>query len=373
MGSKRSMLLNGLGEAIQSAVPGHKRFVDMFTGSAAVAWHVAQKYDVEVLAGDLQKYSVVLASSVIGRTKPLKRKWLEDWADRATTWEAASDFVGRTKRLQKRIATEDIKSTCDRARDLCAEMPYPISKAYGGYYFSPQQSLTIDALRATLPLNKDARCAALASLIWVASRCAAAPGHTAQSFKPNLTAGEFLKAAWQRDVGACLHQSYDAIAPMFSKRKGAATKTDANDMASTLKEGDIAFLDPPYSGVHYSRFYHVLETLVGGKLVAVSGEGRYPEIGKRPQSKYSLVKSSEDAFEALLKSLASVGTDAIITFPAGEASNGLSGERVTELANQFFRIKSSKVTSRFSTLGGNSRNRDARQPSEEMILTLTAR
>jgi hypothetical protein len=144
-------------------------------------------------------------------------------------------------------------------------------------------------------------------------------------------------------------------------------------LAADLGDGDLAFLDPPYSGVHYSRFYHVLETITTHDPFSVSGAGRYPPRELRPRSNYSVQTTSREALTVLLKTLSSVGSSAIVTFPAGHASNGLSGRMVKEIAGQFFRIKSTKITSRFSTLGGNLKNRDARQQSDELILTLTPR
>lgn len=108
MGSKRSMLLNGLGEAIAEMAPSHRRFVDLFTGSGVVAWHVAQKYDVEVLAGDLQQFCVVLASSVISRTKPLDGRWLDDWIAAADVELRASSILVEAKRLQELFAMQTL-------------------------------------------------------------------------------------------------------------------------------------------------------------------------------------------------------------------------------------------------------------------------
>ena len=192
MGSKRAMLLNGLGEAIAEMVPSHRRFVDLFTGSAAVAWHVAQKHDIDVLACDLQQFCVVLASSVVSRTKPLDGKWLEDWIAAAEKILRASPIFGDARRIQESLCDVNIERASERARKLCRTPSAPIFNAYGGYYFSPLQAMFLDALRLTLPTQRHVRPAALASLIWVASRCAASPGHTAQPFKPNKTAGKYL-------------------------------------------------------------------------------------------------------------------------------------------------------------------------------------
>src|SRR5437764_313563 len=84
MGSKRAMLRNGLGTLLEQEISTATRFVDLFTGSATVANHVAQKFDVPVLASDLQSYSIALASAVIGRTKKLNCATIWDhWLRRA--------------------------------------------------------------------------------------------------------------------------------------------------------------------------------------------------------------------------------------------------------------------------------------------------
>ena len=213
----------------------------------------------------------------------------------------------------------------------------------------------------------------MAALIDVASRCAAAPGHTAQPFKPNNTAGRYLLEAWSKKIPITLKQSVNTISPLYARKKGYAKKDDAITLASELKEGDLVFLDPPYSGVHYSRFYHVLETLTANKTVTVSGKGRYPPRMERPQSKYSVQTRSENALRELLLELSRSGCSVMVTFPAESTSNGLSGTIVEQLAAEFFEIKSLKISSRFSTLGGNRKNRDARKPADELILTLSPR
>ncbi|MFK4502858.1 adenine-specific DNA-methyltransferase [Bradyrhizobium japonicum] len=372
MGSKRAMLLNGLGDALHAGLPGRKRFVDLFTGSAAVAWHVAKQYDVEVIANDLQQFSVVLASSVLSRTSSLSPRSLEAWFERADTLVKGSPIYLRALALQKKLETENIETLALRARELSTHGPTPMVLAYGGYYFSPLQALTLDALRASLPRGQ-ASGSALASLVWAASKCAASPGHTAQPFKANRTAGTFLKTAWQKDVVATAEAAFKKIGSIHSRKRGSAVRENANTLAKQLRATDLVFLDPPYSGVHYSRFYHVLETLVGGQCVEVSGTGRYPPADRRPRSQYSLNAGAKEAFTDLMASLSDVGCDVLVTFPAGSASNGLTGQLVTSIARKYFKISSSKVSSRFSTLGGNRVNREARHAAEELILTLTAR
>ncbi|WP_081366653.1 DNA adenine methylase [Granulibacter bethesdensis] len=372
MGSKRAMLNNGLGEAIKRSISNANRVLDLFTGSAAVAWHVAEKHSKQVLASDLQMYSAVLAAAVIERSEAIHdRLWLESWMRRARARVSAHSAWSDIKALQEVLGDISAKDAAAAARAIVFTTKYPLSRAYGGYYFSPMQSLWLDALRASLPEAEGHRSVALAALIQAASRCAASPGHTAQPFKPNDTAGPFLIEAWRRDLPAIVRARIEDIAPRKASTKGKAYCVNANELAENASKGDLVFVDPPYSGVHYSRFYHVLESVARGDVGDVTGTGRYPQKKDRPMSDFSMLTTSKQAFNDLLAILARRKANVIITFPAGNASNGLSGEEVKKLAANHFNIKEVKVSSRFSTLGGDLKHRAARQQADELILTLS--
>lgn len=375
MGSKRSMLLNGLGEALASALPNVERFVDLFSGSGAVANHVAQHYTLPVHAYDLQHFAAYLARATVARTSTTRSdRWAEKWIIRGLFLVQKSPLYDHASTIQSKILDGAGTSIAIEARDLCTSAPEgSLTKAYGGYYFSPLQVLLIDALRASLPRDPAREQVAIAALIQTASKAAASPGHTAQPFKPNLTAGPYLLGAWRRDLTAWILDSADRIDKQHAHIAGAAEVQDAAIAASSLKEGDLAFVDPPYSSVHYSRFYHVLESLARGEVGDVSGSGRYPHIDQRPSSDYSTTTKAASALAQLFKNIGNTGAQAIVTFPASEASNGLSGDLVKEIAADHFVIAEAKVTSRFSTLGGNRKHREARQDASELILTLTPR
>jgi adenine-specific DNA methylase len=374
MGSKRAMLGNGLGEALAGAMGDTGRVLDLFTGSAAVAWYVAERHGKEVLASDLQTYSTALAAAVIERTTQIvDRDWVEEWMEDAEGQASSHTCWRDAESIQSSLASAPVRDTVSDARSFDFGAAFPLSRAYGGYYFSPWQSLWLDALRKNLPAAEDQRKVALAALIQTASRCAAAPGHTAQPFKPTETAGPYLIDAWQRDLPAIVRARIEDVAPRRARKKGRALCMNASELAEMARPGDLAFVDPPYSGVHYSRFYHVLESVARGYPGEVSGAGRYPDKSDRPSSDFSKLSTSSRAFDELLAILARQGASVIVTFPAARTSNGLSGDDVKALAAAHFRIDEVKVSSRFSTLGGDLKHRAARQQAEEMILTLSSR
>lgn len=373
MGSKRVLLKNGLGHLLDREIKKHIRFVDLFSGSAAVSWFVASRHNVPVWANDLQMYGAVLANAVLHRT------------DRFDAARVYAGWIKRAAAIRARVRLPGMdashKSGVLKAREWCAKQrDLPVTAAYGGHYFGPEQAVWIDVLLQSMP-NSAKRIPALASLVCAANYAVAAPGHTAQPLSPSATALPSIRAAWRRDILARLLLELEWFATHHAFVRGRATVGDANSMARRVREGDLVFLDPPYSAVHYSRFYHVLETVTRQKRVAVSGTGRYPPRSERPESRYSRVTSAADAMEELLSTLAAQGARTIVTFPAHECSNGLSGSLLIEIADQFFKVVEREVTSVFSTLGGNPNSksgaayakRHARLPAGELVIVLQPR
>jgi adenine-specific DNA-methyltransferase len=259
----------------------------------------------------------------------------------------------------------------EAARRLCLrEEGGLVWRSYGGFYFSPGQAVTLDLMLRNLPEDSTERSLCLAALIATASRCAAAPGHTAQPFRPTKAALPFISAAWKKDPLDEAADLLTGLAARFATVPGEAYVGDAVAEAKRLTADDLVILDPPYSAVQYSRFYHVLESIARGEIGPVEGAGRYPPFSERPRSDFSVKSLAETALVDLLKSLADVGCTVVLTFPSAAASNGLSGERVKELAETHFDVVSAKVSMRFSTLGGNNALRPSRHDTHELIVTM---
>lgn len=369
------MLDNGLGSLIETQAQTANRVVDLFCGSGVVAWYASEKTDRQVMAADLQEYAVVLAGSVILRTEPLNADTIAgDWLRKTQSRLESLSCYADALHLGEKTGSPDLAAYVEQSRRMCStlEEDLPISRAYGGYYFGPLQALQLEALRLSLPSERKQQLVALAALLFAASSCAASPGHTAQPFQPTATAGPYLLDAWRRDPTQYCMKALRFLCPRHARVVGKTFTRDALGLVSEIEEGDLVIVDPPYSDVQYSRFYHVLETIAHGTCGKAEGVGRYPPRQERPQSQFSRKTESEFALRDLLKGLRDKRASVILTFPSGESSNGLTGQKVINMAGQFFRIEHQTITGRFSTLGGNSsvNHRPARQPSQELILLL---
>ena len=369
------MLENGLGDLLRDELRDADRLVDLFCGAGSVSWYVATRVGKRVLACDLQQYATTLAAAVIKRTSPhavvdLVRSWIwkaRHWRSQQQEWTVATELDA---------AGHEISEWQIRAQEVCGadgDEEMLVYRCYGGHYFSPVQALAIDSLLAVLPSDGERRDLCLAATIMAASQCVAAPGHTAQPFKATPTGGRFLSEAWQRDPCWYALDSLKRLCPLYARVRGATVVGSAIDVAAGVGGRDLVFVDPPYSAVHYSRFYHVLETIARRQCGEVEGVGRYPPQSERPRSDFSRIGKSATAMRDLLDTLSRRKCTVILTFPEEECSNGLSGMRVEEMAKQRFRVDRKEVWTRFSTLGGNVRDRAARKRARELILVLKAR
>lgn len=384
MGHKGRIVAAITSEVEQIANDAHA-LCDAFCGSGIVAWTLAEAFQRPVLAGDLQKFATVRASGVLSRTRPLTdTTFIERWFKRA---EMLVEEIAGDLRLPKcpeaSMKTKFIapRKAVKRARGYAAKTlrrvllsnghNWPITLAYAGYYYSIEQSLMLDALRATLPSGKEERAVALSALIGAASRCSASPGHTAQPLGIGRRSLPHVIDAWNRHVQDYVRDEIAQLAPRHAKVEGEVKTVSWDKLLDYLSPGDVVFCDPPYSDVQYSRFYHVLETLARGSRVEVSGAGRNPPFEDRPESDFSRKSRSKIEAESLLREAAERELRLVITFPISKQSNGLSAWAFASKAQKYFStVVDREVESTFSTLGGNGtdEHRPARQDRVERII-----
>lgn len=370
MGSKRAMLANGLGETLLAEVRANENgFVDLFSGSGAVSRFVARSTNVRVTAIDLQCFSRDLSDCVIGRVSPLDAdKLWRKWRDTAKQFDLVQKQANEDLTV---AAVHEMRTRCERG-----SLATPLTRAYGGHYFSEYQARCLDALMQALPRESTQATLCRAALIVAASKCSASPGHTAQPLQPTRHSISFICKAWKQDPLVEAQVALQRLAREFAMTRGQALVADANAAVWSLQPRQVVFIDPPYSAVQYSRFYHVLESIAVGASFSPEGAGRYPPSNLRPRSFYSMKGEARFALEELFLALSEIETTCIVTFPNHICSNGLSAAEIESIGSHFFKVDKRFVKSTFSTLGGTSKfdetvqGRAARHLAEEAILVL---
>jgi adenine-specific DNA-methyltransferase len=371
MGGKGHLLRGLLGSEIRRAVRSSARFVDFFSGSGVVSHYVASKFCLPVLSVDLQEYGRALAAAVIERDFRLEPAWFEEaWilpTRHSLKSDVRSEDWARLSRPQGSPAVLECRRLCEQESDSSERL----LRSYGGHYYSPLQALVIQKLWDNLPsTNRDV---ALATLIWCASRCAASPGHTAQPFQPTTALLPHIHSAWNRDPLLEVSNRIRVLSNMYARVVGMAIVADACSLTPEVTAGDLVFIDPPYSDVQYSRFYHVLEGIASGGFDEVFGAGRSPLRINRATSILSFKSLAERTLNELLERVLDHGAAAIVTLPEMTTTNGLSGLQLVKSFRKSAVVSYRRAESLHSTLGGPAESRGARRAIREMVISIRPR
>ena len=168
------------------------------------------------------------------------------------------------------------------------------SRNFGGRYFSKKSAKSIGFIREaiaenTFGLNKRERDIALASLVYSCDRIANTVGHYEAYRKTNFVFKEF---------------EYRLIDPRVSTN-ALIYREDSNLLARKI-ESNVCYVDPPYNSRQYSRFYHLLETLVKWEKPKLEG------VALKPPTENVSSYSTTNATSSLSDLVSSIKSDLII-------------------------------------------------------------
>lgn len=397
LGSKLRFV-EAISAALDQVDPARGGVLDLFAGSGTVSMALAVRR--RVVANDIQEYSRVICSALLtaslpdtGLVEDFKRALVATTRQREQLREAALPVIRfeeaciraalqgehepicdllehgsilaaeRGQRHGRSELQQAIGETVDRLRSVgLAFSPLATSLRYfGGAYFSYGQATELDAL--SLAVEQFGGCrrdVLLAALLSTASEVVNTVGKQfAQPIRPRSKSGHVkrhLVAKIVRDRAIQPLQSYMRWAERYSSRAfaGPAHRVLRADYVQAIEESkglcSVVYADPPYTRDHYSRFYHVLETLalrdnpeIAKNPGAAEGDlsrGLYRE--ERHQSPFCIKSQAEAAFQTLFQNVASSGANLVLSYsPYEKESNArprlMTVERILALASEAFR------------------------------------
>lgn len=376
-------------EHIEAAVAGVRRkegvALDLFSGSGVVSRALAMRQST--ISVDIQAYSQVLADAltrpaaitevllhsiaaevsqhVAKLPKPIRSLMvLEQEAIKSANSPLLADILESGSLIAGRPSGSTFADLHHQARHSIehAGPENTMLCYYGGVYFSYSQAAELDAIvKAVRSLPGDARTTGLAAAMGVASELTSTVGnHFAQPIRPRTRDGA-IKTGWTRRI--CKVRS---VAPLqvfmhycakyleLSPALYPCTpiKGDYRAVLSSLNEGDVGvvYADPPYTRDHYSRFYHVLETLALGDdpgISVVPGAPDRPSRGlyrlQRHQSPFSIRTEVVAAFSQLFEECKRLSAPLVLSYsPSGAGTKARPQPRlmtipqITDLAGGYF-------------------------------------
>ncbi|MFI7585477.1 DNA adenine methylase [Spongisporangium articulatum] len=346
----KSRYLDAIEQAVDRVAGPGRAACDLFAGTSVVSRRLAQSRPV--VSADIQTYSQVLARAL---TRPtafsaaeteallrIARTWLDDvrpaFAD-LLALEAGAVSDADPTRLAALIeggsfelaaaGAPELEQAKRRALESADSARTTLTWYYGGVYFSYAQALELDALRHAI--RGDGRDdTAVAAVMGAASDAVSTVGnHFAQPVQPRRRDGS-LKGSWVTSVARRRQYSVlDGFARRLARyaeltptaHPCTAVRSDFQETLSALgPEVGVIYADPPYTRDHYSRFYHVLETIALDDDPGVSlapgtfGPSRGLYRAERHQSPFSIRTQARPSFRHLMAEAKRLGVPLVLSY-----------------------------------------------------------
>ncbi len=345
MGSKRE-IIDFIEESIIELDVESKWLCDLFSGSSIVAGSLNYKFNIH--ANDIQIYSGILAKTYLSDFGHIKLSFLDEVEDKAVKltkqlYSKYPELVFNYKNTFNLVDFALIEKEQQKLINKDFEIGFHLfTKYYSGTYWSFDQCVWIDSLRAVAEeyIGKPEYYVILSSLIFAMSYTSQSTGHYAQYRDPltNSSMTDILSYR-ERDIWPYFEKKFIELIsiPNYNSQEFKVTSLDYLDCLRIIEDNSIVYADPPYQSVHYSRFYHVLETLVKYDYPKVEYKGRYRE--DRHQSPFCKKTTVSKAFENLFEGVRLKNSHLVLSY---SDTGMITLDEIILIANKVF---SNKYTS----------------------------
>ena len=289
---------------------------DLMCGSGAMSGAFSKRW--ETSASDAQEFSRLLARVQSGGMTKSRATALAD----TVLDSARSRFEAMPPSLEEDVAKEDafihreltptvmedlvrwlerfdeVHSEAERTAESLTSARdewHLFTTLYANLFFGVRQAYEIDCLRFGVDTLADAkeREWALGALICAVSQCAFSyGGHFAQP-KLDVARAENVRAMaeemLQKRSLSVSHEFYSRLISLAIESESTANEVKLvagpwqralDELQASIADRPVCvYLDPPYTRDEYSRYYHLLETMVCYQSGPVSGKGRLPQRG----------------------------------------------------------------------------------------------
>jgi adenine-specific DNA-methyltransferase len=376
-------------EAMDRLDPTRGPVCDLFAGSGTVAY--AASHRRKVVAVDIQRYSATICSALLGpptsRSGPELEMLVLEGEELAALANAAAPLIDLERGALAAASAGDLRPMAEileegalirlgyghiasspALRAAQAEAASRLQRQtlgavclrhFGGVFFSYRQALLIDATLSVIRRHALDQGPLTAALLTAMSRTVNTVGKQfAQPLRLRAKSGQLKRhlrakilADRALDPLAVTAAAVDEYRSLLRTRDDHEVICDDYQAALRRLRGRVSlvFADPPYTRDHYSRYYHVLETMAVGDDPAIAmsnlGGGKLLSRGHyradRHQSDFCIRSKAPDAFRALFAGTRELGVPLLLSysdFDAGENAHPrvLGIKDVKALAEQFF-------------------------------------
>jgi adenine-specific DNA-methyltransferase len=375
MGSKRK-ILDFICEAINENYESGK-LCDLFSGTSILAGSLGKI--IPIHSNDIQKYSEILALTYLSNY---------DWEKYESNIldiiiEKALIYVNKIKNANPRLDFSYLENKTIREfvnfenqqldlinLDFGNLSHHLFTKYYSGTYWSYDQCLWIDAIRKVADEYKEDPIyyVILSSLMFAMSYNSQSTGHYAQ-FRDatSLSSKSDILIYRQKEILPYFINKFNELQNYLgvNQLNHSATSLDYSDCLNLIEPSSLVYADPPYAFVHYSRFYHALETLVKYDYPNIAFKGRYRI--DRHQSPFCKRSEVKDAFKLLFVKIKAKDARLILSY----SNTGMVNlDEILNIGHEYlgnrYVITVKEVDYKHSTMG--RKNDKSREVKEYLII-----
>lgn len=430
LGSKLRML-DTVKEAVDMVDETNGCICDLFAGSGTVSKYFSSYRNV--IAADIQMYSNVLCEATMsGIHRPPNIEKMMNEIMQGDIQEKLANLYGelikyerccieaakenRISKLYEIIEKGSIYIYFSEGKSDCSDelawqlnhlkektieaketesLDSIITRYYGGLYFSYEQAIAMDCIEHFVFNNKGLlKTKTLAALLSTVSEIVNTVGKQfAQPLKVSDGKGKYKTSLLKKILEDRLLNVYTIyekwLRYYFSIGEEVHTHRvlcdDYLNVLESLKESDVRviYADPPYTRYHYSRYYHVLETIclrdnpkitttypngTGGISRAIYREGRH-------QSPFCIKSQAEMAFDKMFAKIKELNVPLVLSYSPFDASQAVTPrlqtvDQLINKAEQYFANVSTLSPGEFthSKLNCSDKNFDTNHEAEILII-----
>lgn len=361
--------------------------LDVFSGMCSVGQNIGCAR--QIWSNDIQAFAALVGSALftsrrgppsavrgkriflghyLRNMRTLKRRYGELLAEEEKSLESSSlrkveTFFRKTERFASR---RSVVSERHRLARRPTTFPYRLfAITYPNTFFGLRQCHEIDSIRFSIDqchragtISQDEFQWALVALGQVLTRISFSTGHFAQYLTPKRKMLRRLNRLRVRSVWDEWIVSLATTGPIGNqqwRKRNLAFNKDSTALVRSLwtsqAKPSVVYADPPYTTDQYSRYYHVLETLVHYDYPETTAKGRYRP--HRFQSPFSQKTNCIAAFHDLASAVSTLRADLIISYPTDGLLHKLGTKPDQILKQHFSTVKlCHRVSHQHSTLGG---------------------
>lgn len=328
MGSKAA-ILPFIATELSKVHSAGRPLVDLFAGACSISGGFGNK--TRIISNDIQEYSAIIASVYLRKISKIQFFNIVEMAKPI----ALANLKKLPQGLQYSsiLNLEEFNDIEQRNQELLARdfsnSHHLFTKYYSGTWWSAEQCIWIDAIRKIFDelleagkISKHDFDFGLTCLMHAMAYTSQGTGHFAQYRDAKTTAA-------MKDISKYRLTSV----PVIFDRKFRAlqdwnlsnvidfaheiTSQDYRDCLNSIPTS-VIYADPPYAFVHYSRFYHALETICKYDYPELQQKGANVVKGRyrvdRHQSPFCIKTQVEGAFIDLFLGTKKSGSDLLLSY-----------------------------------------------------------